>query len=231
MQLYEAEHIGIRIGEAVKDIEKANMLPRSFLAQNSFQFDFSNGNREVVEMDMTKCEVLQGYIAMVLREAETSWGYGGYGEERSWYTSPLFTSDGEARTVHLGIDIWLPPGTPVYLSITGVVHSFQNNQDFLDYGPTIIIEHQISGTHFFTLYGHLNVDSLKHLTVGSAISAGGEVGRVGEESENGSWAPHLHFQIIGDMLGKRGDFPGVARQSEKDLYLALCPNPGLLFRV
>lgn len=231
MHIHAAQSRGKDIQNALKSIQAAPMLPTPILRASAHRFDFSARNISVEQVDMTKHGALQAYIGATLAAHKKTWGWGGYSEERSWYISPLFTAAGEPRTVHLGIDVWLLADTPIYAPIKGVVHSFQNNQNFLDYGPTIIIEHKISGTHFFTLYGHLSVDSLQHLTAGSAIPAGGEVGRVGEEFENGSWAPHLHFQIIGDMLGKSGDFPGVAKRSEKDFYLALCPNPELLFFV
>lgn len=229
MNTQETKTIGRRIERALAHIPKADMLPRSFLDATPFRFDFSKENKEVAAIDTTKPGRLQKYIDTTLRRGGRTWGMGGYGEDRRWYQSPLFTNGVEPRTVHLGIDIWLSAGTPIFLPIAGTIHSFQNNAAFLDYGPTIILEHIISDVHFFTLYGHLSMDSLSGLSVGENKAAGAEVGRIGTEEENGNWAPHLHFQIIGDMLGKRGDFPAVAKQSEKDLYLALCPNPELLF--
>ncbi len=231
MDITQARYIGERTLQALSALEKAGMIPRPFLATPPFRFDFSEENREVAALDTTRHGVLQGYISRVLKEAGRTWGLGGYGEQRNWYRSELFEGNGGQRTVHLGIDVWLPAGTPIYLPLEGQIHSFQNNQAFLDYGPTIIMEHVISGVHFFTLYGHLSTDSLSGLSAGKVLKKEEEIGKIGKESENGSWAPHLHFQIIGDMLGKVGDFPAVAKCSEKDFYLALCPNPELLFRL
>jgi murein DD-endopeptidase MepM/ murein hydrolase activator NlpD len=207
------------------------MLSTSLLQASAHRFDFSPRNKAVERIDMAKRGTLQAHVAHTLTSVGKTWGFGGYGEDRSFYRSPLFTKDGEPRTVHLGIDVWLPARTLVFAPIIGVVHSFQNNQHFLDYGPTVILEHTVSSVHFYTLYGHLSTDSLTGLSVGKEVPAGTELARLGTEAENGNWAPHLHFQIIGDLLGKSGDFPAVAKRSEKDFYLALCPNPELLFWV
>jgi len=48
---------------------------------------------------------------------------------------------------------------------------------------------------------------------------------LGNESENGNWPPHLHFQIINDIEGKFGDYPGVCSFKEIDKYSANCINP------
>jgi peptidoglycan LD-endopeptidase LytH len=42
---------------------------------------------------------------------------------------------------------------------------------------------------------------------------------------NGDWPPHLHFQLITDMMGNTGDFPGVCLPEEKQAYKVLCPDP------
>ena len=55
--------------------------------------------------------------------------------------------------------------------------------------------------------------------------AGQKLGELGDSPVNGGWAPHLHFQVMLDLLGHSGDFPGVCRKSEADLWLTLCPDP------
>ncbi|RKZ19578.1 peptidase M23, partial [bacterium] len=63
---------------------------------------------------------------------------------------------------------------------------------------------------------------------GQRIERGQIFAQLGSAKENGGWPPHLHFQKIRDMLGKRGDFPGVAKMSERDKWLDLCPDPASL---
>jgi len=48
---------------------------------------------------------------------------------------------------------------------------------------------------------------------------------------NGGWPPHLHLQLITDLLDKDGDFPGVASPAERSLWLALSPDPNLIARL
>jgi len=152
--------------------------------------------------------------------------YGGYGEDRSTYTQPLFAPEGEEpRTVHLGIDIFAPAGADVFTPLSGRVHSSRINDNPGDYGPTIILEHDIPGGKFHTLYGHLARASLQGLKPGSAFMAGEPFAQLGTRRENGCWPPHLHFQVILDIGDKRGDYPGVAKRSERDHWLARCPDP------
>ena len=134
------------------------------------------------------------------------------------------------RTVHLGIDIWMPAGTSVFSPLEGRVHSFNNNAHERDYGPTIILEHQISNDlTFYTLYGHLSLQSLEGLKKGMPVKKGQLIATIGPTPENGNWPPHLHFQVMLDMLDNEGDFPGVGFPEEKDLWLSICPSGAPFF--
>jgi peptidoglycan LD-endopeptidase LytH len=160
-------------------------------------------------------------------------GIGGYGEHRAIYNSSTHFS-GDERCIHLGIDIWVEAETPIYAPLKGKVHSFANNGNEKDYGPTIILEHCLSDVLneentendlvFYTLYGHLTTDSIKYIQVGQSIEKGEAFCRVGFEQENGGWQPHLHLQIISDIQGKTGDFAGVASLHNAPQLLAHCPD-------
>ena len=115
--------------------------------------------------------------------------------------------------------------------LDGVVHSFAFNNNESDYGATLILTHQLEGVWFHTLYGHLSLNSLKNLSEGATILAGEVIAEFGMRFENGNWPPHLHFQLIVDMLGWRGDYPGVCRYSERDRWLANCPDPDAILRL
>ena len=54
---------------------------------------------------------------------------------------------------------------------------------------------------FYTLYGHLSRDSLDGLSPGKPVRRGERIAYIGTHEVNGGWPPHLHLQIIGDMLG------------------------------
>jgi 4-aminobutyrate aminotransferase-like enzyme len=51
------------------------------------------------------------------------------------------------------------------------------------------------------------------------------LGRIGDFPQNGDWAPHLHFQIITDLLGWEGSFPGVALPSQMPVWRSISPDP------
>ena len=158
--------------------------------------------------------------------------YGGYDEERAIYTSPVFNAGPEPRTIHLGIDLFAPAGTAVFAPLDGRVHSFRDNAGALDYGPTIILEHAASAELvFYTLYGHLSRESLDGLHSGRAFVAGERLAWLGGADVNGGWLPHLHFQVVLDLLGYDGDFPGVARKSERARWTEICPDPGPLLGI
>ncbi|UJR30984.1 hypothetical protein I4U23_018495 [Adineta vaga] len=150
---------------------------------------------------------------------------GGYGEERNIYAQSLAFSQTN-RCIHLGVDITLKANTPIYTPLLGRVHSFQNNNQPFDYGPTIILEHDLDeNVHFYTLYGHLNSISLNNLTIGQTFEPGELLAYIGDKSENGGWSPHLHFQIISDMDNMKGDYPGVASKIDAPMMLHKCPDP------
>lgn len=99
--------------------------------------------------------------------------------------------------------------------LDGIVHSFAFNNRFGDYGATIILSHLLNGVSFYTLYGHLSLNSIKNIQEGDRIEKGDVFGEFGIPSENGSWPPHLHFQIISNIGEWKGDYPGVCKFSEK----------------
>lgn len=161
---------------------------------------------------------------------------GRYNEARMIYTSELFLAEGnernEWRTVHLGIDVFLPAGSPVFAPLDGEVHAVRNNEGKLDHGPTVILRHSPPGVPpFFTLYGHLDRGVLESLEEGENLGSGEKIGRIGTEQVNGGWPPHLHFQIVTDLLNYDGDFPGVAKPSERSVRLSISPEPSRMLGI
>ncbi|MEQ8425748.1 MAG: phosphotransferase, partial [Cyclobacteriaceae bacterium] len=157
-------------------------------------------------------------------------GIGKYNEARPFYTSRAFESEGnngpEWRTIHLGLDVFFSVGEPVFAPCLGVVHSIADNEGQRNYGPTVILKHEVlPELTFYTLYGHLNKATLNHWKPGDKILAGDQIGAIGGMEENGGWSPHLHFQIMLDNLGKSGDFPGVALPSQRSIWTSICPDP------
>lgn len=194
--------------------------------------DFTEKNSELTDEILNDTNKFIKYINKKLSDAAAKYGVGGYNEHRTIYSrSKVFdTPDGrEPRRLHLGVDIWGPPYTKVMTPLNGIVHSFAFNNAFGDYGTTIILTHNLDGESFHTLYGHLSLNSIKNIQEGDAVKKGDVIAEFGIPFENGQWPPHLHFQIIKDMQGMKGDYPGVCAFSEREKYLANCPNADLIF--
>lgn len=197
------------------------------------QLDFTSANKELTTELIEDVNLYSNYITQQLKQANAKFGIGGYAENRTVYSrSNVFDAvdRGEPRSLHLGVDIWGEAGTPVYAPLGGMIHSFQFNDNYGDYGATIILLHQLDAVAFYTLYGHVSLKDLA-LVEGQYIVRGQEFAHFGEPHENGHWPPHLHFQIIIDIELKEGDYPGVCRMSDKDFYLNNCPDGDLILQM
>jgi 4-aminobutyrate aminotransferase-like enzyme/Ser/Thr protein kinase RdoA (MazF antagonist) len=175
-------------------------------------------------------------IDAAIAEAGAQVSVGRYDEARYFYTSPTFATGDkvtdEYRTVHLGIDLFAPAGTPVFAPLEGRVHAFADNNAPQDYGPVIVLAHESKERPtFYTLYGHLSRDSLNGIKLGQRLEKGERLAAIGSPDANGGWSPHLHFQIITDLLELETDFPGVARPSQRKVWLSLCPDPNLILGI
>lgn len=196
------------------------------------KLDFSEQNRDLLTRDLREISVFSNYVFEEMLSQNQYVGIGGYDENRVIYRQrEHFTNQENARSIHLGVDIWTAAGEPVYAPLAGEVHSFAYNNHFGDYGPTIILKHELDHVPFYTLYGHLSLKSLENLKEGKLITAGEKIATFGTFPENGDWPPHLHFQIISEMGDKKGDFPGVSSIAEREYYLSLCPDPDLILRI
>ncbi|MEK7667493.1 MAG: aminotransferase class III-fold pyridoxal phosphate-dependent enzyme, partial [Gemmatimonadota bacterium] len=171
-----------------------------------------------------------------MKAAAVSVGVGRYDEARPIYTSEAFATGGrpteEHRTVHLGIDLFAAPGTPVHAPLDATVQCVADNAAPKDYGPFIVLRHETgAGTAFHTLYGHLGPSCLGSLGAGQRVARGERIADVGAPPGNGDWPPHLHFQIITDVLETGGDYPGVALASQRDVWKSLSPDPNVLLGI
>lgn len=196
--------------------------------------DFTDKNTGLNAEILANTDLFIRYINSKLHDAAATYGIGGYNEHRTLYSrSQVFDSPdgGEARRLHLGIDIWGKPYTKVMAPLDAIIHSFAFNNAFGDYGATIIFTHNLEGKSFHTLYGHLSLNSIKNLQEGDRIKKGEVFAEFGIPFENGHWPPHLHFQVIINMDRGKGDYPGVCRFSEQESYLANSPDPDLILQM
>ena len=136
--------------------------------------------------------------------------------------------DRHIRDIHLGIDIWGVVYDVIYAPLDGIIHSFAYNQGHLDYGYTLVLQHQVDGHTFFTLYGHLGESYYSSWKVGQVVKAGDALGDIGPKESNGGWLPHLHFQCIQDMESSEGDYPGVCSSADLYRFEQICPDPSFL---
>lgn len=67
--------------------------------------------------------------------------------------------------------------------------------------------------------------SSKGLKVGRKIKQGKKFAELGSATVNGNWTPHLHFQIMIDLLDLGTDFPGVALPSQRNVWLSSSSRP------
>ena len=194
--------------------------------------DFTAANTNLTDEILNDTEAFTNYINHKLQTSNCKYGIGGYNEHRTVYSrSKVFDTHDEPRRLHLGVDIWGEAETPVFAALDGVVHSFAFNDNYGDYGTTIILQHQLDGFVFHALYGHLSLKDIDGLYEGKSIAKGELVAHFGKPEENGNWPPHLHYQLIIDMQGNKGDYPGVCKLSERDKYLVNCPDADLILQM
>ncbi len=209
-----------------------NVLNISFTNNDVWVPDLTENNTELERINLDDPEEFGTWLNCKIISHGKKLAVGGYGEDRVVYKrSKHFGQGPDARSIHLGIDLWAKSGTQVIAPFDATIHSFQNNANHGDYGGTIILEHHIEGFRFYTLYGHLSLDSLQHKEEGMEVKAGDIFAQLGAPTENGGWPPHLHFQLIRDMGNQKGDFYGVASPQEKDERLHMCPDPNYILNL
>jgi len=141
-------------------------------------FDVSPGSLDVGRLD-TVLDAAASTRVMFERmdQVGVPVGVGKYDEPRLWYASDEYAEGKsefpERRTIHTAVDLFMRPGTPLLAPMDSTVHSFRDNDERLDYGPTIVLEHSPEGgPTFWTLYGHLTNDSLDGIAVGMRVARG-----------------------------------------------------------
>ncbi|WP_339923056.1 peptidoglycan DD-metalloendopeptidase family protein [uncultured Cyclobacterium sp.] len=213
---------------SIKGLEFHPIMGESLNDSNTILMDMSENNFALKQLDLLDTSAFEAYITGLLKQNKKRFGIGGYLEKRNIYQrSKVFedAADSKFRNIHLGIDIWAISDSPVYCPEQGVIHSFQDNKGFGNYGPTVILEHFLEGEMIYSLYGHLSVKDLNDLKIGQTIKRGEKIGHLGSSLENGNWPAHLHFQVIRNLGNNSGDYPGVCSYSEKERYSENCPDP------
>jgi murein DD-endopeptidase MepM/ murein hydrolase activator NlpD len=204
-----------------------HLIDPKYVSQDYFPIDLSIDNSFWDVNEVSDIPVFERYLQKqrVLNGAYIA--HGGFLEQRALYRKSARFQTGRIRDVHMGIDIWAPAGTTVHAFMDGVVHSFAHHEDAGNYGPTLILEHDLNGEKRYTLYGHLSISDMEKWSVGYHFRESEVIATLGKPEENGGYSPHLHFQIMTDIKRYKGDFPGVAATEELKDYkkIILDPNP------
>ena len=203
-----------------------------FKQEDYTYIDLSENNPDLLKLEVASSAAFSIFIDEFLKNRHAKAAYGGYNELRTLYNrSQLFNNTEANRNIHIGLDVWVPAYSDIISPLDGKIHSFKDNTNFGDYGPTIILEHSVENRTFYTLYGHLSRKSLENLSTGDPVKKGDKIAELGDFEENGDYAPHLHFQVMEKMNNYFGDFPGVVKKEDLDNYLKNCPDPNLLLKI
>lgn len=186
----------------------------------------------------TDADAAWNWLEQQMQLSDASVAIGRYDEDRSCYDGEQFRTDApEARSVHLGIDLFIGQDTPLHAMLPGSVETVVDNAAPYDYGPTVILRHHTpDGVPFWVLYGHLSRRTLATVRAGQSVLAGDVVAYVGDPTVNGGWAPHVHVQVITDLmahpdLGPDGNFEGAGEPSRMHLWRSIAPDANLLLRL
>ncbi len=202
--------------------------------------DLSVGSKVIpATHELYDVKAFQKRIDSYIEDNEIDAAYGGYGEIRPFYTTDNYETENDKgyqwRTQHLGLDVWTSlqnkkgERRKIYSPYGGEIICSHNNDIDCDYGATLMIKHQTESFEFYTLYGHLSLDSLDISPLNRKVKAGDHIAYLGDTNENGNWAPHLHFQVLLDLLENETNYPGVAYAHEWKIWKSICPDPSLLF--
>ena len=217
----------------LKSLPPTTIIDSNIELSKYIALDLSVTNSELIANKPENADDFELFISNFLKKNNAEVAFGGYIEGRTLYQrSTIFKNDSiSERNIHIGLDLWTKVGTSVLAPIDGKVHSFKNNIGLGDYGPTIILEHTVENEFFYTLYGHLSLESIENLSVGTFFNKGEHIGTLGSSDVNGDYAPHLHFQIIHNIEAYSGDYPGVCSTNDLNFYIENCPDPNLLLKI
>ena len=173
------------------------------LAAAQGTFDAVSAEKAALDAQLREAEIrlltLQGE-----RDAEAAWS-----AQEAASAPPALTSAGGAvapttgrvtscygsrgGTLHAGIDIAAPIGTPVFTPEDGGVMQAGPASGF---GLAVAVKH---GDGTITLYGHVNQF---FVTAGQVVTAGQQIAEVGNKGQ--STGPHLHFEThVGGLYANR----------------------------
>ncbi len=196
--------------------------------------------KRLVRLDGSDPAATQAMQAADPEHAETLWrayeaahpcelGVGLWLERRDVYAGDAFESRlirGQQRNTHLGIDLFLPAGTPLRAPLDGRVVSAAVDTMTQGFGGVLLLQHEPeAGLVFFSLWGHLDPASMGGLADGADVKQGDEIAQLGRPGVNGGWPPHLHFQLLTLPFAQADEVPGACEADLADVWAELAPDP------
>lgn len=222
-----------KLESILQSLDVYPVLGEIYQKDDFVRLDLSVDNENLNHINVSDANELERYIWNYIKTNNAKVAFGGYLEKRGIYnrSSHFNQQNSETeRNIHLGVDLWIEAESPIYSPLDAEIHSFKNNSNYGDYGPTLILKHKIASIEFYSLYGHLSLASINDKAIGQTIKRGEQIATLGTVEVNGDYAPHLHFQIIKDLQTYKGDYPGVSNIKELDFYKVNCPNPKVLLK-
>jgi murein DD-endopeptidase MepM/ murein hydrolase activator NlpD len=181
-----------RAAQATADAEAA---ANAQLAAAQQEFDAVAAEKAALDAQLKEAEIRLLELRGV-RDAENAWADQQAAEQAAGLlsaaggavapTTGRVTSCYGARwgTLHAGVDIAAPIGTPVFTPADGVVLQAGPASGF---GLAVAVQH---GDGTITVYGHVNQ---YFVSVGQPVAAGQQIAEVGNRGQ--STGPHLHFEV------------------------------------
>lgn len=199
-----------------------------FSTEKYLIFDLSIASAEFTGYDWEGRKAISEHLLGRMKASNAKVGVTLYDEPRLFFTSNKYKVPNEdyeeLRNVHLGMDFIMEEGTSVLAVLEGEVHYIIRNSPHKDLKNAVVIKHTPKeGISFFTIYGNIT----SHLEVGQKVDKGAKVGEL-VFIEN--WSPHLHLQLVLDLVGCDDNFP-VTTSAEANLYAfwrTVSPNPNLI---
>lgn len=107
-----------------------------------------------------------------------------------WRGAIGYVGSSGADNFHTGLDMDPKYGTPIFAVADGIVTLTSGAGGPI--GVTVMIEHNVKGNKFASVYGHMAVGSVT-VQNGQSVKAGDVIGAVGNTGY--STGPHLHLEI------------------------------------
>jgi hypothetical protein len=202
-----------------------HIFPEEISKKSPAFFDFTASNESVKGLVRQGGIHFQKYVDDTLDTQQTNWGIGKYMERRDGVLEGTHIAS-EERFYHLGVDVAHPHGTPLLCPVEGEIYKTGYSPEWGDYGHFISTRHQLEGKTFYLFFGHLKEGS--YLTSGM-VSAGQQLGLLGDFQDNGQWFHHTHIQICMDTWDKSTP-DGYCHERDQEYYRYLNPDPMIFVR-